>query len=331
MSSNRIIVSARGATPRLCLLEDEQPVALRFFPEAGRPFAGEILTARVVRVAGEINAAFLLSDAGELLLPYAKAKGAKKARAKASGKKLRSIADCVHEGESVTVQVVREADPGDAKLAVARLYSGAGRDSGPSGLAGLIAHMASDHKAEIIIDERKLYLAVKRLAGEGKDAGEVTLWTDQGAAGQRNIFEQFGVAEVIDEVAKGRVPLATGGALHIDQTRALTAIDVDTGAADRGRDAARTALTTNIAAAEKIGWALRFLDIGGLVVIDFVGMKTKADREAVLEALDKALAGDPATTERSGFSRFGLVELARQKSGPSALGRLAAQQRAAKS
>ncbi len=97
---------------------------------------------------------------------------------------------------------------------------------------------------------------------------------------------------------------------------------MNTGGAGRGRDAARTRLQTNLEAAAKIAWALRFLDIGGLVVIDFISMNTKDDRSAVLESLDAALAGDPAGTERSGFSRFGLVELARQKRGPSIVQRL---------
>lgn len=327
----RIVVTARGTPPRLALLDGEHPVELRLFPPGARPFAGEILSARVTSIAREINAAFLISDAGELLLPYEKARAGKGAR----GKRSRNIADCVHEGESVAVRVIREADPGDGKLPLARLSPDKHIPGEGASLARLIADSAAEHGARVIIDERKLYLAVKRLAGQGN---EITLWTGPGPSGQgpsgpgpsgpgpsgqSDIFEEFQIQEVIDEALTGVLPLASGGVLRIEPSRTLTAIDVDTGGAGRGRDAARTRLKTNIEAAEKIAWALRFLDIGGLVVIDFVGMNSKADQKAVLEALDRALAGDPAAVQRSGFSRFGLVELARQKRGPSLLQRLA--------
>ena len=308
MSDRQIVISARDATPRLALLEDDRPVELRLFPESARPFAGELLAARVISIAKEINAAFLLSDAGELLLPFEKAKAG-------TGKKTRSISDCVREGESVAVRVIRESDPRDAKLAMVRLMPAATENLEDGGLASLIANMAEEANASIIIDERTLYLAVKRLVGEGR---EVTLWT-----GQDDIFEAFGVQEVIDEATGGALALASGGSLRIEETLTLTAVDVNTGRADRGRPAARTRLKVNIEAAEKIAWGLRFLDIGGLVVIDFTSMNTKADRNAVLEALDDALAGDFAKVERSGFSRFGLVELARQRRGPSVLQRMA--------
>lgn len=323
MTGARIIVSARSGMPRLALLENDQPVALRFFPESARPFAGERLAARVTRIAKEINAAFLISDAGELLLPFEKAK----AKKSPGGKRSRNISDCVHEGERVTLRVIREADPADGKLPVVRLSpdnTDAAGDGPDSGLASLIAHMAGAHNAAVTIDERTLYLAVKRLAGAGGSAGEISLWVDQGPSGGRDIFEEFAIQEAIDEATTGALPLASGGSIRIEATRTLTAIDVDTGRAGRGRDATRTRLNTNLEAAGKIAWALRFLDIGGLVVIDFVSMQTKADRNAVLEALDAALAGDPAAPERSGFSRFGLVELARRKRGPSILQRLAA-------
>lgn len=312
MSDPQIIVSARGTIPRLALLEGELPVELRLFPPDARPFTGELLNARVIRVAREINAAFLLSDAGELLLPYEKVKSG-------TARKTRSISDCVHEGESIAVQVIREADPADGKLAVARLAADSGGDCGDkTGLAGLIAEMAGKSSAGIIIDERKLYLAVKRLSGQDSD---ITLWTGHGGTDERDIFEEFQIQEVLDEALTGRLPLPSGGSICIEPTRTLTAIDVNTGQAGKGRDAARTRLKANLEATEKIAWALRFLDIGGLVVIDFISMFAKADQKAVLETLDKALAGDPAAVQRSGFSRFGIVELARQKRGPSLLQR----------
>ncbi len=325
MTGAQIIVSTGGGMPRLTLLENGQPVALRFFPASARPFTGEHLTARVTRIAREINAAFLISDTGELLLPFEKAK----AKKSAGGKRPRNISDCVHEGESLAVSVIREADPADGKLPVVRLSpgnSGAAGDGANSGLAGLIAHLAGAQNAAVTLDERTLYLAVKRLAGgaAGGAAGEITLWVDQSASGEGNIFEEFEIQELIDEAVTGVLPLASGGSIRIEPTRTLTAIDVNTGGAGKGRDAARTRLNTNLEAAGKIAWALRFLDIGGLVVIDFVGMNTKTDRSAVLEALDAALASDPAAPERSGFSRFGLVELARRKRGPSILQRLTA-------
>ncbi len=107
------------------------------------------------------------------------------------------------------------------------------------------------------------------------------------------------------------VPLAGGGSLAIEPTRALTAIDVDAGAA-------RDPLAANLAAAAEIGRQLRLRNIGGLVVVDFISLDRAEARAQVMQRLRGAVAEDPAQLRLSaGFSALGLVELARQRRGRS--------------
>ena len=120
--------------------------------------------------------------------------------------------------------------------------------------------------------------------------------------------------DAIDRALADRIPLPGGGWIAIDETRALTAIDVDAGSG--------AALTANLEAADEIARQLRFQDIGGLIVIDFIDMKGKAARQRLTKRLDGALADDPRGVRRSGPSPFGLVELNRPRVGPSLRQRL---------
>ncbi|MEE8272730.1 MAG: ribonuclease E/G [Alphaproteobacteria bacterium] len=116
------------------------------------------------------------------------------------------------------------------------------------------------------------------------------------------------IAEALPALLTPMVPLPGGGSIVIEPTRAVTAIDVDAGAADPFR--------ANQAAACEIARQLRLRNIGGLVVIDFISMKRREDRAALVDTLKRALDGDPASVRLGGgVSRLGLVELARQRRG----------------
>ncbi len=133
----------------------------------------------------------------------------------------------------------------------------------------------------------------------------IELWRDGEA-----LFESFGVEEALDEALAPRVDLPSGGALMIEETAALTAIDVDGGGG-------AGALAVNLDAAAAIAHQLRLRAIGGLVVVDFIHMTRSDQRRRVLAALDEALAGDRAAGTAHGFSRLGLVELTRRRQRPS--------------
>jgi ribonuclease E len=113
------------------------------------------------------------------------------------------------------------------------------------------------------------------------------------------------------------VRLPSGGAIVIDHTEALVSVDVNSGRATRGSDIEHTAFNTNIEAAEEVARQLRLRDLGGLVVIDFIDMESQRNQREVENALRDALHADRARVETGKISRFGLLELSRQRLRPS--------------
>ena len=107
--------------------------------------------------------------------------------------------------------------------------------------------------------------------------------------------------------------LKSGGYLIIDQTEALTTIDVNTGGFVGARNFDDTIFKTNLEAAQTIARQLRLSNLGGIIIVDFIDMDNAEHREAVLAELKKALARDPTRTTVSGFSSLGLVEMTRKR------------------
>lgn len=134
--------------------------------------------------------------------------------------------------------------------------------------------------------------------------------------GDTPLFEASGVEDELRRALEPGVPLPGGGRLVIEETEALTAVDVD--AMPRAGDSpGRAALRANLEAAAELPRQLRLRNIGGVVVADFIGMKRRQHREEVLAALRAAARDDPASVRISGISALGLVEIARARSGPS--------------
>ena len=129
------------------------------------------------------------------------------------------------------------------------------------------------------------------------------------------LLEAFGVAEKIDAAISGVIPLPSGGNLFIEETHAMTVIDVNSGTMQRGTSPEGVYLATNLEAAKAIAGELRFQNLSGLITVDFIDLPGKAAQEKVLEALDAALARDPLSVERTGFNRFGLLSLRRKRRG----------------
>jgi ribonuclease E len=131
------------------------------------------------------------------------------------------------------------------------------------------------------------------------------------------LFNRFQIESQIEGAYERTVRLPSGGALVIDQTEALTAIDVNSARATKGGDIEETALNTNLEAAEEVARQLRLRDLGGLVVIDFIDMSSNKHQRDVENKLQNALKYDRARVQLGRISRFGLMEMSRQRLRPS--------------
>ncbi|MFZ1548069.1 MAG: Rne/Rng family ribonuclease [Candidatus Nitrotoga sp.] len=131
------------------------------------------------------------------------------------------------------------------------------------------------------------------------------------------LFSRFQVEHQIESAHARQVNLPSGGAIVIDHTEALTAIDINSARATRGADIESTALNTNLEAAEEIARQMRLRDLGGLIVIDFIDMESTRNQREVENRLRDALHYDRARVQTGKISRFGLLELSRQRLQPS--------------
>src|SRR4249919_2503164 len=127
------------------------------------------------------------------------------------------------------------------------------------------------------------------------------------------IFENFGVQKQIDDAFHRQVWLKCGGYIVIDETEALVAIDVNTGRNKGGRDVEKTILQTNLEAADEIARQLRLRNIGGLIIADFIDMKSRRDQQAVYNLMKERLKRDKARTHVLPISQLGLMEMTRQR------------------
>lgn len=127
------------------------------------------------------------------------------------------------------------------------------------------------------------------------------------------LFERAGIEAEIERAMRSHVPLRSGGGLVIEQTEAMTTIDVNSGGFTRGVDLEDTGFRTNIEAAEAIPRQLRLRNLGGIIVVDFIDMQDQGHRETVLDALVRQFDQDPARVRVHGFSALGLVEISRKR------------------
>ncbi len=131
--------------------------------------------------------------------------------------------------------------------------------------------------------------------------------------GERPLFDLFGVEEEIERALAKRVDLKSGGYLIIDQTEAMTTVDVNTGGFVGLRNFDDTIFKTNLEATQVIARQLRLRNLGGIIICDFIDMDSPEHRDAVLDEFKKALARDHTRITVSGFSALGLVELTRKR------------------
>lgn len=132
-------------------------------------------------------------------------------------------------------------------------------------------------------------------------------------SGSRPVFDMYGVEDEIQRALDKEVPLKSGGYLVIDQTEAMTTVDVNTGSFLGQRNLEETVYRTNLEAAQAVARQLRLRNLGGIIIIDFIDMQDPEHRRQVLRTLEKSLAKDHAKTTVHDFSPLGLVEMTRKR------------------
>jgi len=237
---------------------------------------------------------------------------------------LSALLEEVSDGNSLVIRTNAEAVPGDLVAGEVKTLQALWKAlEGGDGKPGMVlSALDAVEKAlrdyaphaveEVLINDRVTYLkATKMVVAKWPDLeGKISLYDEA-----TPLFEAYGVEERIEAALAGRIPLPSGGSLIIEDTTAMTVIDVNSGAGRSGTSPEGLYLATNLEAASAVARELRFQNISGLITVDFIDMKSKGDQEKVLAALDKGLAGEPLTVERTGLNRFGLLSLRRQRRG----------------
>ena len=131
------------------------------------------------------------------------------------------------------------------------------------------------------------------------------------------LFNRYQIESQIELAFQREINLSSGGSIVIDPTEAMTAIDVNSARSTKGKDIEETAYKTNLEAAKEIARQLRLRDVGGLVVIDFIDMLDESNQEKIENAFRKAIYSDRARVQISSISKFGLLEVSRQRLRPS--------------
>jgi Ribonuclease G/E len=293
---------ARGRLVRLALSGNEDEIRV-----------GDIILGRIKKVATSIGCAFI--DLG---------RGPEGVLMTSDAPPGRPLA----EGEAILCQALRETigEKGPKLTATLPSPSGGGRGfpagarppcrlaRGPDPILGLLRDAAAAGAKRVVVDDgpelSRLRAAIPELADR------LHAWLEPAP-----LFVARGVDETIEAALEPLVLLPSGGRLTIEETEALVVVDVDIGAASGGSPKS-SALACDLEASMAIGREMVARDLGGIVVIDFVPLRRPAERARVLEALRDSLAGDDRQLRVSGWTRLGLVELSRERRGPSLTRRL---------
>lgn len=174
----------------------------------------------------------------------------------------------------------------------------------------VIRDLANGETHKIYVDSREIFTKLQSFV-------EKFVPTMQGRLnhypGEKPLFELYNVEEDIQKALRTRVDLKSGGYLMIDQTEAMTTIDVNTGSYVGGRTLEDTVFKTNLEATQVIVRQLRLRNLGGIIIIDFIDMQEQAHRDEVMRLLEKMLERDHAKTKITQVSELGLVEMTRKR------------------
>jgi ribonuclease G len=174
----------------------------------------------------------------------------------------------------------------------------------------VLRDMVTEDTSAVKVDSRENFQKLAAFAETytPKVGGKLEHYT-----GERPLFELYNVEPEIEKALSRRVDLKSGGTLFIDQTEALTTIDVNTGGFVGSRNFDDTVFKTNLEAAQAIARQLRLRNLGGIIITDFIDMQSEEHRGAVLAELKKALSRDRTRMTVNGFTQLGLVEMTRKR------------------
>jgi ribonuclease G len=179
---------------------------------------------------------------------------------------------------------------------------------------GIVRDLLSDKVDLLLVDSKLLYNEIEQYL---KQIDPELLTKVKFYRDETPLFDGYDIEAEIRNLFKQRVELPTGGYLIIQPTEALVSIDVNTGRYTGKRDPESTILRTNIEAAREVARQIRLRDIGGIIVVDFIDMETKSNRDKVLQELRTHLGRDRARTRAFAVSELGLIEMTRQRVRPS--------------
>jgi len=174
----------------------------------------------------------------------------------------------------------------------------------------VLRDFVNEDTTRILVDSRETHQRMTTFAQDYISGAASRL---EHYAGMRPLFDLYGVEDEIERALSRRVDLKSGGYLIIDQTEALTTVDVNTGGFVGGRNFDDTIFKTNLEAAQVTARQLRLRNLGGIIICDFIDMDSAEHRNAVLEEFKKALAHDRTRITVNGFSALGLVEMTRKR------------------
>jgi len=174
----------------------------------------------------------------------------------------------------------------------------------------VLRDFVNESTTRILVDSPETY---QRMAAFAQDYISSAVSRLEHYVGERPLFDLYGVEDEIERALSRRVNLKSGGYIIIDQTEALTTVDVNTGGFVGSRNFDDTIFKTNLDAAQVIARQLRLRNLGGIIICDFIDMNNQGHRDAVLEEFKKSLANDHTRITVNGFSALGLVEMTRKR------------------
>lgn len=341
----RTLISRGGGETRIAVLVNDILQAYEVEHDGARSQLGDIRLGRVTRVLPKIDAAFVacglarpgylpladmpLHEGQIIIVQVSKDAYAEKA-AKLTAKPSLTASGLIYRPLAEGVQVSRQAGNRTARHRLSEA-AGAAMVGVPGGLvvegdfeSSTIAALVACWQAIVVEAETgkpPVLLArgpgaLERALAEGGEiivddrtllAGEAQLHP-----GPESLFRAYGIEADIEALSGPEIRLPSGGRLTIEQTRALCAIDVDSGESSEG-SGGDVALATNLEAARELARQLVLRNIAGLVAVDFIAMASDAARQGVMQALAEAVAADPLPVSVAPMSRFGVVELTRKR------------------
>ncbi|MEJ6649044.1 MAG: ribonuclease G [Burkholderiales bacterium] len=174
----------------------------------------------------------------------------------------------------------------------------------------ILRDFLADESERVLVDSRETFQKMEIFANTfiPNFANRVQIYTSD-----RPLFERYGVEDEIEKAMSKRVNLKSGGYLIIDQTEALTTVDVNTGGFVGDRNFEETIFKNNLEASQAIARQLRLRNLGGIILIDFIDMENDAHQQSILEELEKSITLDRTRITINGFTQLGLVEMTRKR------------------